>query len=194
MNTREDSWAAAMKAERHGDVAAYERVLADIARALRGIIRSRLYRLGLNPQETEDIVQEILIGLHTMRHRWDAGRPFLPWLHAIVRYKLTDAVRKRRREARHRIDLAIEDWDRIADDAADASHQIPIDLDRQLDTLSAGQRDVVQSLAIDGASVRETAQRLQTSEGAVRVTLHRALQRLSSLANTTASVQKRGRL
>jgi RNA polymerase sigma-70 factor (ECF subfamily) len=122
-----------------------------------------------------------------VRHSWDANRPFLPWLHAIVRYKLSDAVRRRRREARYRYDLTLEEWSYVPA----ATHEDPdlglVDLNRHLGELSAGQREVVRSLALEGASVRETAQKLKTSEGAVRVTLHRALQRLASIANLGAS-------
>ena len=183
MNPRETQWAEAMRAERLGDVAAYERLLADIAKALRSMIRGRLSRMGMDSHETEDIVQEVLIGLHTMRRRWDTTRPFMPWLHAIVRYKLSDAMRRRRREARYRCDLTLEDWMNVADGGEDDRSLSPADIDRQLGRLPAGQRDVVQALTVDGASVRDTARRLQTSEGAVRVTLHRAFQRLAALAN-----------
>ena len=187
MDPREESWASAMRAERRGDAGAYERLLADIAKTLRALIRGRLFRLGVNAHETEDILQDVLIGLHTVRHRWDADRPFIPWLHAIVRYKLSDAVRRRRREARYRYDLTLEEWSYVPA----ATHEDPdlglVDLNRHLGELSAGQREVVRSLALEGASVRETAQKLKTSEGAVRVTLHRALQRLASIANLAAS-------
>ena len=187
MDPREELWAAAMRAERRGDAAAYEGLLADIAKTLRALIRGRLSRLGMNGHETEDILQDVLIGLHTVRHSWDANRPFLPWLHAIVRYKLSDAVRRRRREARYRYDLTLEEWSYVPA----ATHEDPdlglVDLNRHLGELSAGQREVVRSLALEGASVRETAQKLKTSEGAVRVTLHRALQRLASIANLAAS-------
>ena len=187
MDPREELWAAAMRAERRGDAAAYEGLLADIAKTLRALIRGRLLRLGMNAHETEDILQDVLIGLHTVRHSWDANRPFLPWLHAIVRYKLSDAVRRRRREARYRYDLTLEEWSYVPA----ATHEDPdlglVDLNRHLGELSAGQREVVRSLALEGASVRETAQKLKTSEGAVRVTLHRALQRLAAIANLAAS-------
>jgi RNA polymerase sigma factor (sigma-70 family) len=187
MDPREELWAAAMRAERRGDAAAYEGLLADIAKTLRALIRGRLSRLGMNAHETEDILQDVLIGLHTVRHSWDANRPFLPWLHAIVRYKLSDAVRRRRREARYRCDFTLEEWSHVPA----ATHEDPdlglVDLNRHLGELSAGQREVVRSLALEGASVRETAQKLKTSEGAVRVTLHRALQRLASIANLGAS-------
>ena len=187
MDPREELWAAAMRAERRGDAAAYEGLLADITKTLRALIRGRLSRLGMNGHETEDILQDVLIGLHTVRHSWDANRPFLPWLHAIVRYKLSDAVRRRRREARYRYDLTLEEWSYVPA----ATHEDPdlglVDLNHHLGELSAGQREVVRSLALEGASVRETAQKLKTSEGAVRVTLHRALQRLASIANLAAS-------
>jgi RNA polymerase sigma-70 factor (ECF subfamily) len=187
MDPREELWAAAMRAERRGDAAAYEGLLADIAKTLRALIRVRLSRFGMNAHETEDILQDVLIGLHTVRHSWDANRPFLPWLHAIVRYKLSDAVRRRRREARYRYDLTLEEWSYVPA----ATHEDPdlglVDLNRHLGELSAGQREVVRSLVLEGASVRETAQKLKTGEGAVRVTLHRALQRLASIANLGAS-------
>lgn len=183
MNPRETLWAEAMRAERRGDAAAYERLLADIAKTLRGMIRGRLSRMGIQAHETEDVVQEVLIGLHTMRHRWDMTRPFMPWLHAIVRYKLSDAMRKRRREARYRCDLTLEDWMNVADDSQSSQGAALVDIDRQLGQLSPGQRSVVQALTVEGASVRETAQKMNTSEGAIRVTLHRAFQRLTTLAN-----------
>jgi RNA polymerase sigma factor (sigma-70 family) len=194
MDPREESWASAMRAERRGDAGAYERLLADIAKTLRALVRGRLFRLGVNSHETEDILQDVLIGLHTVRHRWDADRPFIPWLHAIVRYKLSDAVRRRRREARYRCDLTLEDWSNVVAELHEDPGLELVDLDRHLNELSAGQREVVRSLALDGASVRETAQKLKTSEGAVRVTLHRALQRLASIANLTASRRSKVKL
>jgi RNA polymerase sigma-70 factor (ECF subfamily) len=187
MDPREELWATAMRAERQGDASAYEGLLADIAKTLRALIRGRLSRLGVNAHETEDILQEVLIGVHTVRHRWDADRPFLPWLHAIVRYKLSDAVRRRRREARYRHELTLEEWSHVLAEPHEDPDVGLVNLDRHLDELSTGQREVVRSLALEGASVRETAQKLKTSEGAVRVTLHRALQRLASIANLTAS-------
>jgi RNA polymerase sigma-70 factor (ECF subfamily) len=182
MNTREESWAGAMRAERRGDAAAYQRLLTEVAGVLRGVIRARLARLGVNTSDSEDLVQEVLIGLHAKRHTWDESRPFLPWLHAIVRYKLIDAVRQWRREARYRSDMPFDEWSDLFAAPAEDLDRALIDVDRHVDSLPAGQRKVVQALAIDGASVRETAQKLGTSEGAIRVVLHRALARLAAAA------------
>jgi RNA polymerase sigma-70 factor, ECF subfamily len=45
--------------------------------------------------------------------------------------------------------------------------------------LPARQREVLQSIALDGASLAEAAARLGISEGAVRVALHRGLAALA---------------
>ena len=64
---REQRWAEAMCAERRGDAVAYERMLKEVATALRRSLASRLARAGLGAHEAEDLVQEILIGLHGKR-------------------------------------------------------------------------------------------------------------------------------
>jgi RNA polymerase sigma-70 factor, ECF subfamily len=184
MNTHEERWAEAMRAGRRGDAAAYQRLLAEIADVLRRFIRARVARLGLNASDTEDLVQEVLIGLHTKRYTWNEGLPFLPWLHAIVRYKLTDAVRRWRRESRYRSDVPLDDWSDLFAAPVEDPDRALVDLDRHLAGLPTRQRVVVCALAIDGASVRETAQKLGTSEGVIRVILHRALARLSAAAGS----------
>jgi RNA polymerase sigma-70 factor (ECF subfamily) len=54
------------------------------------------------------------------------------------------------------------------------------EVDRLLEQLSEERRLIVRAISIGGLSVREVAQRLGKSEGAVRVALHRALAALES--------------
>ena len=182
MESREQSWATAMRAERQGDAATYQRLLKEIADLLRKLVRHRLGLLGLQTHEAEDLVQEILIGLHAKRHTWDPDRPFMPWLFAITRYKFIDGARRLRREASHRLDLTFDDLAEIAEAPAEDLDRATLDLERHLSALPQGQQAVVRALAIDGASVKATAGRLNTSEGAIRVTFHRALARLKAAA------------
>jgi RNA polymerase sigma factor (sigma-70 family) len=194
MESREHLWAEAMRAERRGDGAAYARLLTEIADLLRRMIRDRLARLGLSADETEDLVQEVLIGLHTKRHTWDVDRPFLPWLHAIARYKIADRARQLRREARHRTHLTSDELAELVEAPAEDLDRLLLDVDRHLSDLPRGQQMVVRALAVEGASVRSTAERLQTSEGAVRVTFHRALQRLLAKAQPAGINPAKGKL
>jgi RNA polymerase sigma-70 factor (ECF subfamily) len=193
MESREHLWAEAMRAERRGDIAAYECLLKEIADLLRRLIRYRVAQLGLSAHETEDLVQEVLIGLHTKRHTWDVDRPFLPWLHAIARYKIADGARHLRREARHRIDLTFDELAELVEAPAEDLDRSLLDIDRHLSDLPQGQQTVVRALAVEGASVRSTAEKLQTSEGAVRVTFHRALQRLLAKAEPARTKPAKGK-
>jgi RNA polymerase sigma-70 factor (ECF subfamily) len=56
-----------------------------------------------------------------------------------------------------------------------------LDAERMLERLGDPQRDIVRSISLNGAGVRETAERLDMTEGAVRVALHRALKSLAAL-------------
>jgi RNA polymerase sigma-70 factor (ECF subfamily) len=181
VTVREDQWAAAMRAERRGDAAAYEVLLKEIAVMLRRLIRSRLARAGLGVDETEDVVQEILIGLHGKRHTWDATRPFMPWLFTITRYKFIDASRRLSREAKRRVNLTMEEMTEIFEAPIEDPDRTLSEIDRYLADLPQGQRQVVRAL-VDGATVRATAEQLRTSEGSVRVSYHRALRRLMAKA------------
>ena len=179
---REIKWAEAMRAERRGDAVAYERLLREIAVMLRRLIRSRLARFDLRVDETEDVVQEILIGLHGKRHTWDAARPFMPWLYTITRYKFIDTARRLRRDAARHVDITMEEMAEIFAAPSEDTDRTLRDIDQHIADLSPGQRQVVRALGVEGATVRATAEQLHTSEGSVRVLYHRALQRLMAKA------------
>jgi RNA polymerase sigma-70 factor (ECF subfamily) len=159
-------------------------MLKEVASALRRSLASRLVRVGLGAHEAEDLVQEILIGLHGKRHTWDPARPFMPWLHAITRYKLIDFARRRRHETRRRVDLPLEDWLEIVESSAYEANCSTWEVDRRLAVLPVSQRKIVRAIAVEGASIRNVALGLATSEGVVRVMLHRAIRRLLDAAET----------
>ncbi|CAM4257644.1 sigma-70 family RNA polymerase sigma factor [Bordetella muralis] len=172
-----------MRKERSGDSVAYERFLRDLAAYLRHIVRYRLHNFGLNSDETEDVVQEVLIAIHTRRDQWNADRPLMPWLNAIVRYKVIDAARRLRKESRGRVDLEEEQWGSLPADDQNGVELSQGDIERLLSDLPAGQQSVARAMGIEGISASETAARLGMKENAVRVAFHRALQKLMATAS-----------
>jgi RNA polymerase sigma-70 factor (ECF subfamily) len=108
------------------------------------------------------------------QHTWDETRPITPWVAAIARYKLIDALRR----SGAGLHLPIEDFADLLP-AEEARVNAGPDIAHSLDPLPARQREVLQSIALDGASVAEAAARLGISEGAVRVALHRGLAALA---------------
>ncbi len=171
MSDRDREWAALMRQARGGDRAAYDRLLREIAQAMRPLVRRGLVRHGGNASDTEDVVQDILIAVHLKQHTWDENRPFAPWLSALARYKTIDALRRRGRRA----EVPIEDFN---DTLAAPPAEDPLaarDVTRSLEKLPERQRAVVRTIAVEGASIAQTAERLHMSEGAVRAALHRGL-------------------
>lgn len=151
-----------------GDDKAYATFLTRAAILIRVAVRRRA---GQGATDVEDVVQETLLALHMKRHTWRTDAPVLPWLYTIARYKLIDAWRRKGR----RIELDIGDFAETLPAPMEEEQVSERDLGRILDTLPTGQRNVVQSISIDGQSITETAAKLGLNEGAVRVALHRGL-------------------
>jgi RNA polymerase sigma-70 factor (ECF subfamily) len=166
VHKREDEWTGLMRSAMAGDGTAYHRLLNAVTPVLRAAARRGLARAGQPPDQAEDIVQDILLAVHLKRHTWDANAPFAPWLFAIARNKLIDALRRRGR----RVFVNIDDFAEILPD--------------EPKILPARQREVLQSIAVESASIKDTAEKFAMSEGAVRVALHRAL------ANLTAKLRE----
>ncbi len=176
MREREDEWTGLMRSAISGDSAAYHRLLKAIAPVLRAAARRGLARAGQPVDQSEDIVQDILLAVHLKRHTWDANAPFAPWLFAIARNKLVDALRRRGK----RIFVNVDDFSETLADHAPEETASPSEVAIQLNTLPARQREVLQSIAVESASIKDTAKKFSMSEGAVRVALHRGLASLTA--------------
>jgi RNA polymerase sigma factor (sigma-70 family) len=174
-SSRETDWAVWMRAGMAGDAGAYRRFLVAVTPHVRTVARSRCRSLGVPEGEAEDIVQEVLLAIHLKRGTWDQARPVGPWVAAITRNKLIDVLRRRGRHISVPIEEVAESL-RADDRTPELSTR---DVDVLLAQLKPQQREMVQSLSINGSSIRETADRLKMTEGAVRVALHRALKALS---------------
>ena len=174
MREREDEWTPLMRAAISGDSAAYHRLLKAITPVLRAAARRGLARAGQGVDQAEDIVQDILLAVHLKRHTWDANAPFAPWLFAIARNKLIDALRRRGR----RVFVNIDDFSETLADAPPAETASPTEVASQLATLPARQREAFLLRNFEGLDVAETAAAMKCSQGSVKTHYFRALQSL----------------
>ncbi|MCX7308383.1 MAG: sigma-70 family RNA polymerase sigma factor, partial [Afipia sp.] len=159
-----------------GDNGAYHRLLRGVTPVLRAGARRGLARAGQPVDQSEDIVQDILFAVHLKRHTWDPNAPFAPWLFAIARNKLIDALRRRGR----RIFVNIDDFSETLP-GVPADETLPAtEVTAHLNGLPKRQRDVLQSISVDSNSIKDTAVKLSMTEGAVRVALHRGLTNLAN--------------
>ena len=175
-------WAALMRAANSGDSAAYERLFRELTPVLRAVARRTVARTGA-ATDAEDIVQETLIAIHLKRHTWLPTEPIGPWVRAIARHKAIDALRRR---GRH-VHVPVDDFEDLLPAEETTTDYPRRDLERHLHHLPSRQREVVQSIALDGNSIRATAGLFSMSEGAVRVALHRAIASLAAIVQKTGA-------
>ncbi len=177
-SAREQQWEAWLRAAIDGDSQSYQKFLAAVAPHVRSVSVRVLSSVGANAADAEDIVQEVLLAIHLKRNTWDTSRPLKPWLSAIVRNKAIDALRRRGRHVAVPLDEVMET---LACQQAGLDPLGKLDVDTAVRQLNGNQKKIVNWISIEGASVRDAAKKLQMSEGAVRVALHRALKTLSKI-------------
>lgn len=167
-------WAKA----RAGDEGAYRAALVLIADRLRAYYRARM---GGLPDDVEDMVQETLLAIHLKRGTHDPALPVSNWLHAVARYRLTDLYRRRGR--RGPPPETLEDADAVAPEGADSTtaSMARRDLGRLLALLPEAQRQAIDLVKVDGLSTEEAAGRMGITVTALKVRVHRGLQRLMQL-------------
>ena len=180
-NGEPQDWSVLMRAANAGDQAAYARLLSLMAPVLRGIVRARAG--GMDADWCEDVVQETMLAIHLKRATWDAGKPLRPWAYAIARHKLVDAFRRRGRA----IHVPVEDFAEVLAAAPGPDPTEHRDAARLIDRLPDRDAALMRCLALEGRDNDECGARLGLSAGALRVALHRAVQRLARLRQEDGS-------
>jgi RNA polymerase sigma-70 factor, ECF subfamily len=160
-----------------GDARAYRTLLHQLTAHLRAYFRRRVALVGHGTSEAEDLLQEVLIAIHTRRHTYDPLQPFTPWLHAIARYKFLDYLRRTKSGMRN---LPVESAEEVTADTDVAAVETRLDLDRLMSKISSTTRRAIQYVKLEGLSIREAAARCGMSESAVKVAVHRGLKALVS--------------
>lgn len=158
-----------------GNGAAYRLFLAELTRYLRGYLRKRIPQLQ---EDVEDLVQEILLAVHSARHTYHSDEPLTAWVHAIARYKLMDFFRTRaKRESLHE---RLDDHEELFSESDDEPLDARRDIGKLLDHLPDKQRLSILHVKLQGLSIAEAAQLTGLSESAVKVSIHRGLKALAA--------------
>ncbi len=158
-----------------GDQRAYRELLQSITPYLRALAR----RAGLAPDDCNDAVQDILLTIHAVRRTYDPGRPFAPWLVGVARHRLGTQLRSRARRFAREAELTLEHEATLA--AETVSFEMR-DESRRLRAavakLPAVQRQAIELLKFKELSLAEAAASTGRTEGALKVSVHRAIKSL----------------
>lgn len=140
-----------------------------------GRVLGYLQLKGLNAQAAEEVRQEAFLRLHHSIHRYESGRPALPWFFAIVHNCLIDSVR----QSQSLLKMKSAWQNKGAETVTVQDHGDKEDPWAELlNSLSAEQRQVVELRVFEEKSFKEMAQATGKSEVALRKIYERARQKM----------------
>jgi RNA polymerase sigma-70 factor, ECF subfamily len=167
---------ALMRKSLDGDSESYRLLLQKVKDLMTPFVSNTLSKFGLSASGgQEDVLQEILLGLHLKRATFDPSQFFLPWMYAIARYKAIDYLRRNKVAFKSvSIEESFEEFE---------LGEVPevgtgLDLESLCERLPQKQRDLLLLVKVDGLSINEAALKTGFSVSDVKVTVHRALKEL----------------
>jgi RNA polymerase sigma-70 factor (ECF subfamily) len=165
---------AAMARAQDGDRHAYETVLREAVPVIRRVARNQ----GATADFLDDAVQDVLITLHGSRQNFDPSRSFLAWITVIAQRRTIDLLRSRGRRGAREVHSPIALEEHPSDDnperetmrRSEAAH-----LRAAVATLPEGQREAVETIALDENSLEDASKSTGRTKTALKVNLHRAI-------------------
>ena len=174
----QSDWSTLMVRAQDGDRDAYRSLLKEIE----PYVRSIAGRCFNRQTDAEDVVQDVLLTVHSIRNTYDPKRPFGPWLLAIANRRIIDRLRRHTRQKAREIELSAE-HETFPDDPAnlDSTISAEIALVGAIDKLPPDQREAIRMLKLNEMSLKEASQTSGRSIAALKVATHRAVKNLRRL-------------
>lgn len=157
-----------------------QEAFTDLVHRHQAVLLNVFRRLGADPHEAEDAVQETFLRLYGYRRRYRPVAPFRVFLFTVARNAWWDLSRRARRW-RGNLDAG------APVEAAEAGEGPPVelrmDLQQALEGLSDAHRTVLVLSLYGGLRYPEIAQVLDIPVGTVKSRVFHALRRMRSLLN-----------
>ncbi len=165
----------------HRIAAGDEAAASELVGRLAGEMYGHAVRMLRDTQAAEDVVQETLLAMLQGIERYDGRTSLRAWGYGILRHKILDALRRRRREP------VLADVDPERDSFTPAGGWREADfrpwneeaetlrvVEECLDRLPLPQREALELFALEGVPGKEAAEALGVSHANFRQILHRA--------------------
>ena len=171
-------WSALMARAQDGDRIAYRLLLEHIEPYVR-LLAGKCFK---RQSDIEDTVQDVLLTVHDIRHTYDPGRPFGPWLVAIANRRIVDRLRKDMRRRAREIELSPE-HETFVDPGANLETKPDAEpaLLGAIERLPPDQRDAVRMLKLKEMTLKQASAHSGRSVTALKVATYRAVRNLRRL-------------
>jgi RNA polymerase sigma-70 factor (ECF subfamily) len=164
-----------LAAAQRGDAVAYRSFLMSIMPFVRSVVRRR----GLSVETAEDVLQDVLLTVHRVRHTYTPGRPVKPWLSAIAARRAIDAMRRSGRIGANEVHNQPA-YETFADPGAnrDASGEPAQELSRLSNGLSPNQMEALELVRLKEMSMAQASRVSGQSVASLKVNVHRAIKKM----------------
>jgi RNA polymerase sigma-70 factor (ECF subfamily) len=142
-----------------------------------------LYHMTGQAEMSEDLVQNVFYRMLKYRHTFTGEGEFKTWMYHLARNVLSDQVRQNKRHSNHADVHHLSDkvgGGVRADEQIHKEQELAL-LHYAMDRLSAEKREILILSRFQELKYEEIARVLNTTEGAVKVRVHRAMQELKSI-------------
>lgn len=170
MKTLEARLKPLMIAGLDGEAPAWREFLKLLRPALHAYFNRRQF---YGDADVEDLVQDALLAIHAKRETWRRADPVTSWCFTIARYKLIDHLRK---SGRAKFVPLVDEFVDLQGGVEDGA--VRQDLEKLLETAAPKQRALIEDVRLSGYSLAEAGERAGMTEGAAKVSLHRAMKAL----------------
>ena len=165
------------------DVAAFQAFY----RKFNGLLYATIFRVLNDHQDTEDIMQEVLVQVWQKAHFYEPtkGKP-LTWVTTMARNRAIDRIRAKQRRSRLNDDFEQEtrplqpEFDEDTSDVVTSNENAQV-VQNAVMELSPDQREAIQLAYFGGLTQSEIADKLKQPLGTVKARIRRGVQRLEQV-------------
>jgi RNA polymerase sigma-70 factor, ECF subfamily len=159
----------------------YQQADSAAATSLVEHLSPQLYRFFVgqmgSPADAADMLQDLWLRIHRVRHTYRPGERLLPWVYAIAWRVRVDNYRKRRRIGSRESTVEVLPE---RPTGRNGKNSLPA-FEDLIASLPESQREVLTMLKVHELSLEEVARATSSTVGAVKQKAHRAYERLRGL-------------
>lgn len=153
-----------------------------------------LYRMCGDIQLCEDLVQSVFERMLKYRSSYTGKGKFITWMYSIAHNAFIDHYRSQKRGGEN-LEFDEQKWKPQPDENKEFAHtQKRLMLEQCLQKLDHDKKEAIIMSRFEGLNYKEIAEVMNTTEGAVKVKIFRALRELKCLVNNLSEEYSNGKI
>lgn len=176
----ESDWTKMIDSIKNGDKAVYKKFLELISK----ISEAYLLKIIPNYEDREELIQDILLSVHTSLDKFNTSKKFYPWLFSIIRFKTIDKLKKIYKDNQFKFEKSYN-LSNFRDPAAEYNDDEKDEkirlLQDALKELNPEHRKALELAKIKNISLNEISREMNWTLSKTKVIIHRSMIQLKKI-------------